>query len=470
MFFQKIKTPGIAHISYVIGDEGVAAVVDPRRDIDEYLDICEQNGLSIRYILETHRQEDFVMGAAALRKETDAPIVSGDHPIFAHSDIRLKDGETLELGKLVFKALLTPGHTQESTCYAVFTSYVADKAWCVFTGDTLLPGETGRSDLPGFVNAAQNAALLYDSIHQKLLPLGDHVLVLAAHGTGAVCGVRIADLESSSIGFEKFYNPAFTKTRSVFIEHKLHERLSQPRYFIHMEEVNLRGGIPPFVAMEDIPVLQPKDFQAETQGGSIIDTRLPEAYAGGHIPGSYSIWLEGLPIYAGEVVSGDSPVFLVLERAEDLRTAVLQLSRVGIDQVRGVLAGGFEEWRDQGLPVALSGTITPDELRRNRDRYVVLDVRERDEFEDGHIRGALSVPVGELEGVLSAGLMVKEGPGPVWASGLSTDSNVVVTCSAGYRGSLGVSILKRHGFLNVSNLLGGMTAWTRQGLPEATAA
>lgn len=458
MFFQRIKTPGIAHNAYVVGNGGTAAVVDPRRDVAEYLAVARANDLAIRYVVETHRQEDFVLGSAALREATGAKIVAGDHALFGHADRRLKDGEALDLGGLVLRALATPGHTPESTSYAAFVPECPDRAWGVFTGDSLFVGETGRTDLPDPQATAENAGLLYDSLRTKVFPLGDQALLFPAHGAGSVCGRNIAARDESMLGLEKCGNPAWRMSRPEFMAHKQAERIPRPPYFALMERLNLEGGSPVAASAERVRVLPPAEFASRSRHGLVIDTRPPEAFAGGHVPGSCSIWLAGLSVFAGWIANEATPLYLVLDDPARLETAVAALARIGIDRVEGMLAGGFAAWRDAGLPVATAGTLAPADLARDLARYRVLDVREPGEYDEGHIEGALNIYVGELE------RQVDE-----LARRVSRDRPVAVVCSVGNRASLGVSILQRHGFALVHNLLGGMTAWRAAG-EKATAA
>lgn len=229
MHFEKFKTPGLAHLAYLIGDEGEAAVVDPRRDIDDYLTSARENDLAIKYVIETHRQEDFVIGSRLLVERTGAKVVSLDHELFGHSDIRLKDGEQFALGGLKLRALATPGHTPESTCYALFVADAPERALGIFSGDTLFIGETGRTDLPNPKKTGENAGALFDAVHTKLLPLGDQAMLWPAHGAGSVCGGNIAERDESTLGLERAYNPVFTKTRASFIEAKVRERISARR-------------------------------------------------------------------------------------------------------------------------------------------------------------------------------------------------------------------------------------------------
>jgi hydroxyacylglutathione hydrolase len=455
MFFQKFKTPGVAHMSYLIGDEGEAALIDPRRDVAEYISVAQENKLAIKYVLETHRQEDFVIGSSSLVKLAGAKVVTSEHPLFGHSDIRLADGEEVSVGGLKLRALYTPGHTPESTCYAVFVADAPKHALGVFSGDTLFIGETGRTDLTDPLKTGEHAGVLFDSIHAKLLPLGDQVILWPAHGSGSVCGGNIAERDDSSIGVERAYNPVFTQTRSAFIEAKLRERIPRPPYFKHMENVNLKGGLPAGDGSDAIALLSAKKFAAEIKQGLVIDTRDPEAFAGGHIPNSVNIWLKGLPVFGGWFATASTRVYLVLRDMSELEKAVTHLERIGIDSVAAALVGGFEAWRDAGLPLAYSETIDPKQLQKQLATTTVLDVREDSEFEDeGHIEEAHHLYLGYLDKHLDR---IK--------AELQKKPNLVVACSVGHRAGVAVSLLERRGILNAKNLLGGMTAWQKLDLP-----
>ncbi|PSJ16509.1 MBL fold metallo-hydrolase [Nitrosomonas supralitoralis] len=455
MKFKRIKTPGIAHNAYILATKGIGIIIDPRRDLDEYFDYAKKNAINISYILQTHRQEDFVLGSKALKELTGSLIVAGENPVSVNADIQMKDGDLLEIEELIIQALHTPGHTPESVSYAVSFKDNPENVWAVFTGDALFIGETGRTDLPDKNKTAENAAILYDSIHEKILPLGDHVLLYPAHGAGSVCGGNIADYDESTIGFERTYNKVFTLSKDEFVVHKLHERIPRPPYFKLIEKLNFEGGAAAPINWDSIPLLLSKEFEANAKSGLIIDTRLPEAFAGGHIPGSYSIWLEGLPVFGGWVAEENKPLYLILERNEDMKKALQHLARIGIDNVKGILAGGFEAWRDAALPIDMFDTISPQELQESTTEISVLDVREITEFEDeGHIHNAEHAYVGYLPDHISD--VIRE---------LPTDTKLAVTCSVGHRASLATSMLRQNGFKNLFNLLGGMTAWNTLKLP-----
>lgn len=451
MILEKFKTPGLAQIGYLIGRGGVAAVVDPRRDVDLYLDAAARHRLAIRHVVETHRQEDYVVGSSQLSAATGASVVNGTHELFGRGDVRLADRQTHAFGGLVLQALHTPGHTPEGVCYALSLEETPDVVLAVFTGDTLFVGETGRTDLPDPLQTGRNAGVLYDVIREKILPLGDQAIILPAHGSGSVCGGRIADRDESTLGAERRSNPVFLLSREAFIARKLEERIPRPFYFRRMEHTNLRGGTAPPSRWNQVPLLDPAAFKARMDSAIVIDTRTPEAFASGHIPGSYSIVLKMLSVFAGWIHDGQQPVLLVLRDIADLREAVEALQRVGSDTVIGVLAGGFEAWRDAGFDLAQAPALTPAELA-GHGAMRVLDVRDDAEFEEGHHPRASHLYVGyiatELERVVPP---------------IGDGEEIAVTCSVGNRASLAVSILLRLGRPRARNLLGGMNAWKGRG-------
>lgn len=451
MFFKRLKASGLGQNSYILGcGEGLAVVIDPRRDIDEYLALARENDLSISHILETHRQEDFEFGSRTLAAMTGAKIVTGTHELFGHSDIKFEDEKELKVGTTRIVALETPGHTPESMTYAVYPKDTKDKCWGIFTGDTLFVSETGRTDLTNAEKTGENAGILYDSIHKKIAPLGDQTLLFPAHGSGSACGGNISKRDDSTLGIEKGTNLVFKVSRMEFVEHKLAEKLPRPPYFSHMEEVNLTGGRP--LGLPDFRVLQPKEFQKRMKDGIVIDCRSPDAFAGAHIPLSYNIWLKGLAAFGGWVADESTAIFLVVDAPDHIHEAVTSLSRIGIDGVEGVLGGGVAAWREQGLPVYGLGTVSAQDCANwMQDRRVnVLDVRDDNEWTKKHIPGALHTYVGHVEESIPQ---------------LPKDSELVVHCSVGHRGGLAASMLERSGFTNVYNMLGGLCAWEALGLP-----
>lgn len=452
MDLRRFETPGIAHYAYLICDGSEGALVDPSRDVQPYLDAARELGVRLRYILETHRQEDFVMGSAELARRSGAKIVNGRHKLFGHGDLRLKDGEAIPLGKLSIRALHTPGHTPESHCYAIHTDDDMKRAWCLFTGDTLFYRETGRTDLTDAKLSVENAGLLYDSVHDKLATLGDTALVLPAHGPGSVCGSGMAERPLSTLGEEKRFNPVFKLSRAVFAKRKGGEQMPRPPFFRHMEKVNLAGGMAPKLGKGDIPLVDLQAFELATEGLLVVDTREPEAFAGGHIIDSLNIWRGGLPVFGGWVADAETPLYLVTDTDTQVDEARTHLSNIGMDNVPAALAGGFGSWRKSGRPLRRSRMITPAELAERHAEAQIVDVREADEYQQGHIPSARHLYVGYL-------------PRQLNKLKLDPTQPVVVTCSVGHRAGLAASLLLQCGFRDVRNLMGGMTAWKALDLP-----
>lgn len=453
MIFHRIKSEGIAHNSYLIGSGREAAVIDPRRDCEVYLDLAKQHGMNIRWIFETHRNEDYAIGSIELRQHTDADIYHGPGLQWKYG-VTLEDGQEFRIGKLRLKALHTPGHTDESMSYVLTDNPSSAIPLMVFTGDALFVNDVGRSDLYGTGEATRLAGYLYDSIFDKLLPLGDGVIICPAHGAGSVCGKSIADRDESTIGIEKSRNSWLQiKGREEFIKIKTAERLERPRYFRQMEKYNLEG--PPLLGNLPSPEpLTPVLFREKMEGGSIVvDTSLPAAFGGAHIRGTYSIWLEGLPVFGGWVLPYDKPILLVPESKGDIDTAVRYLVRAGYDRIEGYLYGGTEEWYNRGYPIEKLPLMSVNELHEklsNGDDIVVLDVREEDEWDEGHVEGAMRIYAGHLEEKLDD---------------IPHGKEIAVMCTVGHRGSLAASILLRAGFQGINNVLGGFEAWTNAGYP-----
>jgi hydroxyacylglutathione hydrolase len=452
MIFQRIKSAGISHNSYFIGSGSDAAVIDPRRDSQVYIDLAQQHGLKIKHILETHRNEDYVIGSTELNSSTGAPIHHGPGLDWKYGST-LKDGQVFQLGRLRLKAIHTPGHTDESMSYALTDLASGEAVVMVFTGDALFVGDVGRTDLYGLQEGRRLAASLYDSIFNKLLPLGDGVILCPAHGGGSVCGINIANRDESTLGTEKVQNPLLQMGREAFIEYKVAEHPERPHYFRQMEKYNLQG--PPLLGCMPLPSpLTPAEFREEMEKGAVVvDTSEPAAFGGAHIKGAYSIWLEGLPVFGGWVLPYDKPVLLVLEDEAHLEKAVRYLIRAGYDRFEGYLKGGTEGWYNAGFPVESLPLLSVHHLKDKLDRgeeLVVLDTRGQDEWEKGHIRGAQHIYVGNLEERLAE---------------VPRDKPVAVICNVGHRAGLGASILLRAGLSPVYNVLGSVRAWVAAGYP-----
>ena len=456
MIFERIKAEGIAHNSYFIGSNSDAAVIDPRRDYQVYVDLAQENGLQINYIFETHCNEDYVIGSVELRNAIGAEVYHGPGLDWKYGNT-LRDGQEFQSGDLRLTALHTPGHTDESMSYAVADLSSGEATVMAFTGDTLFVGDVGRTDLYGAEQAPRLAANLYDSIFNKLLPLGDGVILCPAHGAGSVCGKNIADRDESTIGIERAQNLTLQiKNKGDFIKYKVAEHLERPDYFRQMEKYNLEG--PPPLAYATLPMpLIPAQFRDEMEKGAVVvDASEPAAFGGAHIRGAYSIWLEGLPVFAGWVLPYDKPILLVLEDKHHMDRAVRYLIRTGYDRIVGYLKGGTQGWYNAGFPINRLSLLSVHELKDRIDRgeeLVVLDTRGQDEWDSGHIKGALHIHVGHLEE------RIADVPG---------DSPVVVICNVGHRSGLGASILLRAGYREVYNVLGSMKAWGAAGYPVTT--
>jgi hydroxyacylglutathione hydrolase len=455
MIFERIKSEGIAHNSYLIGSGSDAAVIDPRRDSQIYVDLAQQHGLKIKHIFETHRNEDYVIGSVELNNITGAEIYHGPGLEWKYGKI-LKDGDEFKIGKLKLTAIHTPGHTDESMSYAVVDLSSGPATVMVFTGDALFVDDVGRTDLYGPDEAQRLASNLYNSIFNRLIPLGDGVILCPAHGAGSVCGLNIADRDESTLGIERAQNPLLQKSRDEFIKHKATEQPERPHYFRQMEKYNLEG--PPLLGCMPLPSpLTPSEFREKMEGGAlVVDASEPAAFGGAHIKGAYSIWLEGLPVFAGWVLSYDKPILLVLEDQCHLERAVRYLIRTGYDQITGYLKGGTEGWYNAGFPTESLPLLSVHQLKAMVDRgdeLLVLDTRGQDEWSSAHIKGALHIYVGHLEQRLAE---------------VPRDKPIAVICNVGHRAGLGASILLRAGYQTVYNVLGSVKAWVAAGFPTTT--
>jgi len=453
VIFERTKSAGIAHNSYLIGSGSAAAVVDPRRDCQVYVDLAQQRGLKIRHIFETHRNEDYVIGSIELAHITGAEIHHGPGLDWRYGST-LRDGQEFRIGNLRLAAIHTPGHTDESMSYALTDLATGEVTVMVFTGDALFVGDVGRTDLYGAEQAPRLAASLYDSVFSRLLPLGDGVILCPAHGAGSVCGLRIASRDESTLGIERAQNPVLQlKDRDKFVRYKVSEKPEKPYYFRQMERLNLEG--PPLLGCLPLPSpLTPAEFRnAMAEGAMVVDTSEPAAFGGAHIKSAYSVWLEGLPVFGGWVLSYDRPILLVLEDQSHLERAVRYLVRAGYDNIIGYLRDGTEGWYNAGFPTESLPLLSVHQLKSMLDRgqdLLVLDTRGQDEWESGHIAGALHIYVGHMEERLAE---------------IPADRPIAVICNVGHRAGLGASILLQAGYPRVYNVLGSVRAWVAAGFP-----
>jgi hydroxyacylglutathione hydrolase len=451
MYFKQFYLGCLAHASYLIGSGSEAAVIDPQRDIDIYLEEAKAHGLEIRYVIETHAHADFVSGHHELAAHTGAKIYFGARAAAKFDFVPVYDGDEIVMQDVTLKFLETPGHTADSISILIFDRQVSAAApWGVLTGDTMFIGDVGRPDLMGSrMPAAELAGMLYDSLHNKLLPLPDDTKVFPAHGAGSMCGRNISSETSSTIGEQRRFNYAVQPIpRDDFIKMMTTDLPEAPSYFSRDAQINLEGP----VLIDELPepiAFLPEAVQKMQRGGHLVlDTRPSAKYGTGHIPGSVNIGLGGqFASWAGSLIKPDVPLLIVAEDADSVREARMRLARVGVERVTGYLKDGVLAWHQAGLRLATIEQISVEELRLRMDEQAVdtvIDVRRPPEWSSGHIEGALHMPLNHLtESALS----------------LDRDAKIAVLCAGGYRSSIASSLLEQLGFRNISNVVGGMTAW-----------
>lgn len=452
MFLQKIRSEGLSHYSYFVADSGQAAVIDPRRDCQVYLDLASSTASRITHIFETHRNEDYVSGSRELAERTGAAIYHGAVLDFSFGR-PVVEGDRFRIGRLELSVLATPGHTVESISLVLRDLSISNDPLMIFTGDALFAGDVGRTDLSGPKKAEWAAGTLYEALHEKILPLGDGVVIFPAHGAGSVCGGDIADLEFTTIGFERTHNPWFLIDKETFIARKKAEHHYRPPYFSMMEKVNRSG--PPVLSHLPRPVpIDPQTLAEKMKDGAqILDTRSPEAFGGGHIPGSISLWRDGIPSFAGWVLSYDHPVVIVDDCPDGLDSAIRRLVRLGYDTIGWYLSGGFAAWARSGREIRRLEAWSAAMLREalEKERFILLDVRDRKNRETmGFIMGSRHIYVGEVLPRLAE---------------IPRNQKIVVYCDAGFKGSLAASLLLAAGFDHVVNVIGGFSGWKAAGYP-----
>lgn len=457
MFVHKVKTDGLAHLSYVLGSAGEAAVIDPRRDYDIYLDIAAQNGCRITHIFETHRNEDLISGAALLAGHTGATVHHGPDAAgeVVYAEVA-REGDHFDVGNVRITVLETPGHTDDSLSFAWSDCDVADDPVGVFTGDALFVGDVGRTDFYP-QRAREVAGLLYDSL-RKLLELGDHVVIYPAHGAGSVCGSGMADREISTIGYERRHNPRLQiQGRDAFIDVKLAEHHEIPPYFKHMEALNLSGP-PPLTRPLSPPPLRAADAKSAMSNAVVVDVRDPSAFLGAHLPGSLCLPADLVASYAGWLLDAQDELVLVADDAAAAAAATMQLARIGFDRVRGYLAPALTAWAASGEAFNTLAVVGTDEVRTRvasaAHGWTLLDVRGQDEIGEARIAGSRHVYLGDL---------------PSRHAELSRDEHYTVMCGSGVRATVGASVLLRAGFTDVDLFFGSIGAWQSAGLATDSA-
>ncbi len=460
MYFEQFYLTCLSHASYMLASDGIAAVVDPQRDVGIYIEEAKKHGLSIQYVIETHLHADFVSGHQELAAITGAKVYLGAKAGAKFPHVPVRDGDELRFGHCLLKFLETPGHTIESMSIVVTDLEKSDQPVMVLTGDTLFIGDVGRPDLSGDMTPQQLAGMLYDSLHNKLLKLPDEVQVYPAHGAGSLCGRQMSSEHSSTIGKEKLSNYALRPaSREEFVKLLTAELPERPGYFALDVEIN-RAGAAPLQNLAPIPALDPAELlEKQKQGAIILDTRPSREFGAGHIPGSIQIGLAGqYATWAAIVLGLDSEILLVAEDHEKVEESRLRLARVGIERVTGYLEGGIAAWIRAGLPVQQTSQISAEQLQQllseDGSELQLLDVRRAAEWHGGHVPGARHKPLDHLTTSLAD---------------LDRTEPVAVYCKGGYRSSIAASLLQRAGFEHVLDVMGGFDAWSACKLPVAEA-
>lgn len=450
MYFQQFYLSCLAHASYMIGSEGTAVVVDPQRDVAIYLEDAQKHNLKITHIIETHLHADFVSGHRELAAQTGAKIHVGVRAgaQFPHHDVR--DGDEITFGRAVLRFLETPGHSADSICILVTDLDRAPEPWAVLTGDTLFIGEVGRPDLSPDHTAVELAAMLYDSLHDKLLKLPDSVEIYPAHGAGSLCGRNISPERHSTIGKERALNYALRPmSREDFIRLMVTDLPERPEYFYRDKEIN-RAGAPAVADLPKLPAFSAQEVTDwQSQGAVVLDTRPAAQFGAGHIPGSMHIALCGqYASWAGTLLGLETSVVLVAEDAGRAEEARVRLTRVGLDRTVGYLHDGMHAWQQAGLPLEdvpqISVLLLHEQLVDQPDAVQLIDVRRPGEWAAGHVEQAQNKPLHKLSTLLDD---------------LSPRKPIAAFCRSGYRSSIGTSLLQRAGFKQVMNVVGGFDAW-----------
>ncbi|HRD58251.1 MAG TPA: MBL fold metallo-hydrolase [Ferruginibacter sp.] len=447
MFIEQLYTNCLSEAAYYIESDGIAAIIDPLRDIEKYIDLAKERNATIKYIFETHFHADFVSGHIDLAKKTGATIVYGPQAKTAYEVYNAKDEEVFTIGKISIAVLHTPGHTLESSCYLLKDEN--NKAHAIFTGDTLFVGDVGRPDLSsGNMSSEELAAIMYDTIQIKIMPLADDIIVYPAHGPGSSCGKSLGPNTYSTIGEEKQSNYALkSQSKEDFIKAVTEGLNMAPKYFSINAQINQQG----YSAIDEIikqgtEALSLEDFNQKVKDGALIlDTRHATIFAQGFVPGSISIGLEGrFAEWAGSLLPFDKNMVLVTEEGKEEET-VIRLSRVGFDKMKGYLKGGYNAWVDAEQRTDMIINVEADELIMDipHDANLkVIDVRKETEFGEGHLENAINLPLDEMTDVAQL-------------AQFEDNENLYIHCAGGYRSIIAASLLKRQGVHNLRNVEGG---------------
>jgi hydroxyacylglutathione hydrolase len=456
----------LAHASYLLGDEesGTAVIVDPQRDVHQYIVDAEKFGLKIRHVFLTHFHADFVAGHLELRDACGATIHLGSRAEAEYAFLPMEDGDVLEFPGMRLQVLHTPGHTFESISILIFDRSKNDsKPFAVLTGDTLFIGDVGRPDLRASLGWTANelGSYLYDSLHSKLLPLPDEVLVYPAHGAGSLCGKKLSSDTVSTLGDQRRFNYALKPmTKDEFIRLVTADQPDAPPYFTYDAVLNTRERATLDKRMEEAlkPVELEEVLRLGDRSAQILDVREPSEYAKGHLAGSINIGLGGqYATWAGTVLNRAKPIVIISEPGREYEAAV-RLGRIGFDHVLGFLRGGMAALTDRPdlvWPTQRSGVLIAAEDLESAHPPFLLDVRAPQEWEGKHIRSSVNIPLNRLQERIAE---------------VPCDRRIAVHCAGGYRSSIAVSILHQHGITNLTEIAGGLAAWEAAGLPVISGA
>jgi hydroxyacylglutathione hydrolase len=454
--FEQILADGVAQCSYLLGDDdaGTCAVIDPRPDVDVYLEMAQRFGLTITHVFETHIHADFLSGARELVDRLDGKpmlclsVEGGAEYGFEHASVR--DGDSFSFGGLRMVARFTPGHTPEHMSYMLYEDD-ADTPWGVLSGDAFFVDSVGRPDLLGDDQTEELAEKLFHTVRDVFMALPDDVIIYPCHGAGSECGPDIGDRMSSTIGYERRFNDyAQIEDLEAFKEAILGDAPPVPTHYPRMKKVNAEGP----EVLRNLPRAAPLTVaqfaEAAEAGAQILDTRDMMSFGAGHVEGALNIGARPeLSVWAGWLLDPERPIYLVMEEDRHLPLVLTLLWRTGYTRFGGYLAGGMSAWREAGRPFAQVPQISVHELKE-ADELTPLDVRKPEEWEDGHVPGATHAFLGELRDNLDR---------------LDRNAAYATYCASGFRASIAASLLRAHGFQDVRNVPGSWKAWSAADYP-----
>ena len=467
MFFQRFYLGCLSHASYLIGDEETktATVVDPQRDIDQYVEEAKKQGFEIKYVILTHFHADFISGHIELRDRLGAKIYMGSRAQADFEFTPVKEGDVIEFGQVRLSILETPGHTPEGISVIIHDLETGgEQPYAVLTGDTLFIGDVGRPDLLASVGvtADELAEMLYDSLHNKLVKLPPQTLVYPAHGAGSMCGKNLSDQAVSTIGEQMQYNYALQPMSVAdFKAIVTAEQPEAPAYFIHDAILNRqeRPSLDESLAKSLKPMSLEEALEAARTGAQLVDVRDPVDFAAGYLEGSINVGLQGkYATWCGTVLDKDRPIVVIAENGNE-EEAVMRLGRIGLDQVLGYvddLEANLQKHPELTKTIQrVTAVALSERLAGCEEPPFILDVRSPTEYEGGHLEHSYSIPLNQLERRLDE---------------VPRDREIVVHCQGGYRSSIAASVLQKAGIENIDDLVGGYKAWVTSKLPVVEAA